>query len=215
MSDVNIVALPTVRRLPLMLRHIQEHIASGDGFVSSSQLAKELQMEPILVRKALAATGVVGVPRLGFPARELERAILAFLGWDNMVDAVLCGVGNMGRALLGYQGFQQYGLRIVAAFDIDPSLAGRRINRVEVHPMRRVKHLVERMKVRIGILTVPAEVAQSVVDELTGAGIRGVWNFTPTKLLVPDGVVVQRVDLASSLAVLTHKLAMASAKKLG
>ncbi|MBR4172557.1 MAG: redox-sensing transcriptional repressor Rex [Kiritimatiellae bacterium] len=213
MSDVNPVALPTVRRLPLMLRHIQEHIAAGDGYISSSLLAKELLMDPILVRKALAATGVVGVPRLGFPARELERSILAFLGWDSMTDAVLCGVGNMGRALLGYQGFQQYGLRIVAAFDIDPALVGKRINRIEVYPVRRMKQLIERMAVRIGIVTVPADVAQSVVDAMIGAGIRGVWNFTPFKLIVPDGVVVQRVDLASSLAVLSHQLAMTGAKQ--
>ncbi|MBQ7189889.1 MAG: redox-sensing transcriptional repressor Rex [Kiritimatiellae bacterium] len=213
MSDVNSVALPTVRRLPLMLRHIQEHIAAGDGFVSSSLLAKELQMDPILVRKALAATGVVGIPRLGFPARELERSILAFLGWDSMTDAVLCGVGNMGRALLGYQGFEQYGLRIVAAFDIDPDLIGKRINRIEVHAMRRMKQLIQKMTVRIGILTVPADVAQAVVDAMISAGICGVWNFTPSKLIVPDGVVVQRVDLASSLAVLSHKLAALSAKQ--
>ena len=213
MSDVNSVALPTVRRLPLMLRHIQEHIAAGDGFVSSSLLAKELQMDPILVRKALAATGVVGIPRLGFPARELERSILAFLGWDIMTDAVLCGVGNMGRALLGYQGFEQYGLRIVAAFDIDPETIGKRINRIEVYSVRRMKQLIQKMKVRIGILTVPADVAQTVVDAMISAGICGVWNFTPSKLIVPDGVVVQRVDLASSLAVLSHKLAVLSAKQ--
>lgn len=204
-------AIPTIKRLPLYLRKIREHIDLGEVDISSATLARELHLDPIVVRKDLAITGVIGIPRRGFPAMKLTDAIVSFLGWDNTTDAILCGVGSLGKALLGYQGFHQHGLSIVAAFDVDPDLIGTKERGVKVFPLSKLQSLVPRLNIRIGILTVPVTVAQLVADQLVAAGIQGIWNFTPAKLSVPPEVVIQRVDLASSLAVLSHTLAVRNA----
>jgi len=198
--------LPTVRRLPLYLRRIRARRTEGADFVSSAALAAELGFDPVATRKDLAAMGVAGTPRLGFPAKELEQAIAEFLGWDNATDAVLCGVGSLGRALLGYSGFEAYGLRIVAAFDVNPKVVGTSPHGVKVFPLAKIGNLVPRLNAYIGILTVPPVAAKDVAARMAAAGIRGVWNFTHTELGLPPGIEVENVDLASSLAVLSHRL---------
>jgi len=201
-------AIPTIKRLPLYLRSLRDLHIQGEAFASSAALARELMLDPIVVRKDLAITGVVGTPRRGFPVDALIAAIVDFLGWSNTTDAFLCGVGSLGRALLGYDGFGQYGLRIVAAFDVDASVIGGKERGVKVFDIRKLPSMITRMHVQLGILTVPAEVAQDVANVMIGAGIRGIWNFTPVKLEVPETVVIQRVDLAASLAVLSHRLSV-------
>jgi len=118
----------------------------------------------------------------------------------------LAGVGALGSALLGYEGFRQHGLQIVAAFDVDPDIVGTNVRNREILHVSQLTEIAERMKIQLGILTVPIDVAQEVADEMIAGGIRGIWNFTPVKLNVPDYVILQRQDLASSLAVLSHKL---------
>jgi redox-sensing transcriptional repressor len=150
--------------------------------------------------------GVPGKPRRGYPARELQAAITAALGWDNSTDAVLVGVGSLGNALLGYRGFEEQSLSIAAAFDASPEIVGKTIHGVKVRPMADLPRLVKRLNIRLGILTVPNAAGQPCADKLVAAGIRGIWNFTSVRLSVPDGVIVQNVDLAQSLAVLSHAI---------
>lgn len=150
--------------------------------------------------------GITGTPRLGFPTQGLEQAIAKFLGWDNATDAVLCGVGSLGRALLGYSGFAAYGLKIVAAFDVDTKIIGTSPHGIRVFPPARLGDLVPRLNAHLGILTVPPAAAKEVAARMAAAGIRGVWNFTHTELGLPPGIEVENVDLASSLAVLSHRL---------
>ena len=169
-------------------------------------MARELGLDPIVVRKDLAITGAVGRPRLGFQMDEIITAIEDFLGWSNTTDAFLAGVGNLGTALLGYQGFEQHGMRIVAAFDSSPELIGKKIHGKTILDIKKMPALARRMHVQIGVLTVTASVAQSVADAMIDGGIRGIWNFTPASLVVPDNITLQREDLASSLAVLSHRL---------
>lgn len=207
-ETVKIGSTRSVKRLPLYLRLIRERMETGDEFVSSAVLAKELHLDPIVVRKDLAMTGVVGTPRIGFPVKELAAAIIDFLGWNNTTEAVLCGVGSLGRALLGYEGFAQHGLSITAAFDVNPEIIGTKVRGVKVFGLAKMDSLIPRLNIRIGIITVPASSAQNIADKLIGAGIRGIWNFTPVKLSVPEGIVIQRVDLASSLAVLSRNLSL-------
>lgn len=204
--------IPTIRRLPLFLEKIKEHVSKGEAYISSATLAKELHLDPIVVRKDLAVTGVAGMPRRGFPAVDMISAIKTFLGWDNTTDAILCGVGSLGKALLGYEGFQRHGLKIIAAFDINPLLIGTKERGVNVFGPEKMKTLIRRMNIRIGIITVPKESAQGIANQLVDAGIRGIWNFTSTKLVVPKEIVVQCVDLAESLAVLSHHIALIEAK---
>ena len=205
----NPLPLPTIRRYPIYLRCIREMIAAGELHISSAVVAEKLGLDPVLTRKDLAMAGVPGKPRRGYPATELQAAINRALGWDNTTDAVLVGVGSLGNALLGYSGFEEQNLSIAVAFDSNPGLTGLTLHGVKVRPMEDLPRLVRRMKIKLGILTVPNSAAQSCADQLVAAGIRGIWNFSPVKLEVPQGVVVQNVDLAQSLAVLSHAITTA------
>jgi redox-sensing transcriptional repressor len=201
------VPLPTIRRLPMYFALLQKAAQESQTSVSSSQLATALALEPIQVRKDLEAIGVTGQPRVGFPVAELIQAIERFLGWDNVTDAFILGAGHLGTALAGYRGFESHGLNVVALFDNDPRKVGQTIHGKEVLPIDKLGNLVNRLHVHIAILTVPAEVAASVTQLAIEAGIQAIWNFTPTKLIVPENVILERVDLAASLAVLSSKLA--------
>jgi len=195
-----------VRRLPAYLQLLRALQVEGREFVSGTVLARVHHLEPVIVRKDLAITGVIGTPRLGFPVTELILAIERFLGWDKATRAVLVGAGNLGAALLGYQGFADFGLRIVGAFDDDARKIGRDLKGHKVQSIRSLPGFVRREEIAVGILTVPGATAPDAAAILVRAGIRGIWNFTSVKLQVPPEVVVQKEDLAEGLAVLSHRL---------
>jgi redox-sensing transcriptional repressor len=201
------VSLPTIRRLPMYFAVVERARQEDQSRISSSQIASSLRLEPIQVRKDLAAIGVVGQPRVGFPVAELLQAIERFLGWDNVTDAFIIGAGHLGSALAGYGGFRSHGLNVVALFDNNVEKIGTKVHGKEILGMERFANLVRRLHVRIAILTVPDEVAVASVEVAVEAGIQAIWNFTATKLAVPEGVIVERMDLAASLAVLSSKLA--------
>ena len=201
--------LPTIRRYPIYLRCIREMTAAGELHISSAVVAEKLGLDPVLTRKDLAMAGVPGKPRRGYPAKKLQDALSHALGWDNTTDAVLIGAGSLGNALLGYSGFEEQNLSIIVAFDSNPGLLGLALHGVKVRPMEDLPRFVKRMKIKLGILTVPNAAAQSCADQLVAAGIRGIWNFSSIQLEVPQGVVVQNVDLAQSLAILSHAITTA------
>ena len=203
----NPLPLPTIRRYPIFLRAIGEMMDAGEAFISSSVLAERLGLDPVLTRKDLAMAGVPGRPRRGYPAEELRAAINRALGWDSATDAVLVGAGSLGSALLGYAGFKEQNLSIVAAFDANPRLAGSTVHGVKVRPLAEMARLVRRLKVHLAILTVPTAAAQACAATLAEAGVRGILNFSSAQLSVPEGVIVQNVDLAQPLAVLSHAIA--------
>lgn len=200
--------LPTIKRLPLYLRVLQDMEKEGMTYASGAVVAQRLSLDPIVVRKDLAITGVTGRPRLGFPLHELIEAIQEFLGWRNIYDAALVGAGSLGSALLRYDGFRQHGLRITAAFDTSPKRIGHTVNKVKIQPVDKIVPVIRELRIQLAILTVPAEAAQEMADRLVEAGVRGIWNFTPIRLAVPPHVILQREDLAASLAVLSHKLCL-------
>lgn len=205
MKELTSVSVPTVRRLPLYMAILKE-IEPASEHVSSTLIADRLGLEQIQVRKDLAGIGVAGQPAVGFNVRELIGAIEQLLGWDNMRDAILVGTGNLGQALLGYDGFSRYGLNIVAAFDSNPEIIGMKIHGKPVFDIEVLSSLTERMHIQIGVLAVPGKVAQQVADTLIEAGIHAIWNFTPVKVNVNNNIIVEQVDLAASLAVLSSKL---------
>lgn len=198
---------PTLRRLPLYLHVLRKLAAKGRPAVSSSHLGEELGLDPTQVRKDLEATGVVGRPRVGYEVAPLIQAIETALGWNNVRQAFLVGAGNLGQALLGYRRFGEAGLEIVAAFDTDAGKIGTEFHGKQVLPITKLPNLARRMHVMVGILTVPADAAQAAADTLVAAGVLAIWNFTPVRLRVPEGVIVQNEDLYSGLATLTQKLA--------
>lgn len=215
MTDQGIKAapLPSIRRLPSYLTLLYGLKARARDVVSCTHIADELGLGSVQVRKDLAITGIVGKPKVGYQVPELIDAIEEFLGWRNTRDAFLVGVGNLGSALLGYEGFKQYRLNILAGFDVDPARIGSAVHGREVFHLDKLPDLARRMHVLVGILTVPAGAAQETANLMVRSGMRAIWNYTPVKLDVPESVIVEDVKLASSLAVLSSRLAEMLRKK--
>jgi redox-sensing transcriptional repressor len=206
MAKLKVSYAPSVRRLPSYLHIIRQAERGRDFYISGTVIAQELNLEPIQVRKDLAITGIVGKPKKGYPVEDLIKAIERYLGWDQSHDAVLVGAGNLGSALMGYQEFQRHGLKIVAAFDTDPQKVDARVHGVPVRAMKDLESGIKEINAEIAILTVPSPFAQSTAETLVRAGITSIWNFTNTKLKVPDDIIVQREDLSSGYALLSVQM---------
>lgn len=205
-SVVQSVPAQTLRRLPTYLRYLRSLPGNGRTHVSARIIASALNLGEIQVRKDLSAISASGRPRIGYSCRDLEKDIEACMGVENISEAVLVGAGRLGNALLCYEGFSQYGLSIVAAFDENDSAIGELTNGKQVLPLAKLKDTCRRRNIRIGIIAVPANSAQRAMDALADAGVRAVWNFAPTLLRVPEGVLVRNEDMAASLAMLSTAL---------
>lgn len=201
------VSVPTLRRLPMYHGYLKKFAGQGRPFVSCTQISAALDLVPIQVRKDLQSAGIDGKPRVGYEVAGLIKSLEEFLGWNNISEAYLVGAGDLGAALLGYRGFNDHGLDIVAAFDNDPRKIGRRIHEKNVYPLDKFVPMVKKNGVLIGILAVPRGAAQEVANDMVKAGIRAIWNFTSVRILVPPDIIVQDENLASSLAVLSKRLA--------
>lgn len=197
---------PTLRRLPRYYNYLKELLKSGREIVSCTHIGKDLDLDPPQIRKDLAYTGIRGVPKVGYQVEVLLNSIEEFFGWNNMDEAFLVGVGNMGRALIDYQGFRRYGFKIVAAFDNSPDIVGKTFGGVEVLPLSKLTNLCSRMNIKIGVITTPDHAAQEAADLMIAGGIIGIWNFAPAEIRTPEGVIVQNENLATGLAVLSKKL---------
>lgn len=200
------ISRQTLQRLPLYLGYLKA-LPADTEHISATALAQTMSMGEVQVRKDLATVSCRGRPRVGYEPTGLIRDIETFLGYDNADSAVIVGAGNMGRALLSYEGFSAYGLDVIAAFDDDPARLGTSENGKTVLPISKLEDTCREKNVKIGILTVPAEVAQAVCDMMIEAGVKAIWNFAPTHLTVPDGVLVRNENMAVSLAVLSRHLA--------
>lgn len=204
---------PTLKRLPIYYHFLRDELRKGVMNISATDIANALGLKSIQVRKDLQMTRLEGKPKVGYNLRELILSIEAFLGWENRNKAVLIGAGNLGSALLGYKGFEDYGLNIVAAFDISPNIIGRVLNGISVHALEDLNRVVRDQEATIGILTVPRFNAQEMAENLMDSGIKAIWNFAPTRIVPRDDVFVQNENLASSLAVLSQKLAYIKGEK--
>jgi len=207
-----VIPEPTLRRIPLYYQYLKRKQAERIDAISSTTIASDLSLNPIQIRKDLEWIGAVGKPRTGYDIEILIAHMEEFLGYNNARDAFIVGAGHLGQALLGYEGFEDYGLNIVAAFDNDPAKAGTTVAGRNVLPMDKFEDMVRRLHILIGILAVPSYEAQAACDRMVAAGIRAIWNFTPYHLAVPDGVIVQHENMATSLAVLANKLEVAIRK---
>lgn len=205
----SIIQVPkyTLKRLPYYYRFICECDEQGFKFVSSEEMAKAVQINAVQIRRDLMLFGDLGTPGVGYNVRELKVKLEEILGLKNVNEAVLIGVGKLGHAIIDYPGFQRYGLRIVALFDNDPMAIGSKINGSQIFPVSELAHIVTRLNIKVGIITVPALAAQSVADILVNSGIKAIWNFAPVMIRVPGDVVVRNEDLAAGLATLCHLFA--------
>lgn len=200
------VGVQTIRRLPQYLRLLTQWHGYGREMASSTDLAEETHLPPIVIKKDLQAIGAPSKRRSGFKIKGTMEAIENFLGWDNLSKAFLVGAGHLGGALLGFDGLKQHGLELVAAFDTQPELVGGEIHGVPVYHTAQLKSMIEEKGLKIAVLTVPSAAAQGITDTLVECGIKAIWNFAPVKLTVPEGVVVQQEDIAAGLAELCSKL---------
>ena len=200
------IPIPTVKRFPSYLRILHQEKDNGKKHISATALAEELGLKPIQVRKDISCTGIEGKPKIGFDIDELIQYIVHVLGWDNTTDALVVGAGNLGTAISRYEGFQSYGLKIVAIFDKAESKIGTQVGNLTVQSIDKLYSYIKDNRITIAVIAVPANQAQTVADLLVKCGIRGIWNFAPKDLKVPENVVVQRTDLATHFAVLSVKL---------
>ncbi|UCG33315.1 MAG: redox-sensing transcriptional repressor Rex [Phycisphaerales bacterium] len=174
--------------------------------VTSAQIADALDIDPTQVRKDFGAIGILGMGRVGFDVCEVCRAIRVVLGFDQNHNAILIGTGHLGGALLAYSGFARYGLEIVAAFDNDDRRIGSRVAGHTVKPMRAMTPFIKSRKIRLAILTTPVTVSQKLTDRLVTVGVKAIWNFTPTRLTVPPGVLVRNEHISIGLSEIAYHL---------
>ena len=199
------ISKSVLKRLPGYLAYLKTLNDTNSPYISATALANALGMGEVQVRKDLAMVSDGGRPKIGYNRMALIDDIEQFLGYDNTTDAVLIGAGKLGQALLGYSGFEAYGLNILAAFDAKP-MAAKSEEGTPIYPMEQLEAFFKANKVLMAIITVPAAHAQSVCDRLIGCGIKAIWNFAPTHLEVPANILVQNENMATSLAVLSMHL---------
>jgi redox-sensing transcriptional repressor len=197
---------PSLRRLPLYYRRLAQAREAGEAIISSEELARSAGVSAAQVRKDFSYLTEDGRPGVGYDVRSMAGYLEEFLGLANDKEAVLAGVGNLGRALALYPGFARYGLQIVALFDDDPNKIGQTVGERQVLPIEKLTDLARRLHIQIGIIAVPAGAAQAVADAMIAGGIRAIWNFAPCRLAVPDEVIVKHEDLAAELATLSHAI---------
>ncbi|MDF2540468.1 MAG: redox-sensing transcriptional repressor [Herbinix sp.] len=205
-NKINSISKPALNRFPDYLNYLNLMKNKGLIQISSTMIAEHLKLNPIKVRKDLELTGAIGKPRSGFLIEELIMKITDLLGYNNSSEAVLVGVGQLGKTLLSYEQFADYGLSIVVAFDKQEALWNTEVKGKKVLPMEKCKDLINRMKIHIGIITVTADDAQEVCDLMVDSGILAIWNFAPVHLTVPEHILVQNENMAASLALLSKRL---------
>lgn len=199
------ISKSVLKRLPGYLAYLKNIPEGSSPYISATALANALGMGEVQVRKDLAMVSDGGRPKIGYLRESLIEDISQFLGYDNTTDAILVGAGKLGQALLGYSGFEAYGLNILAAFDADPALEQTVDGKPILH-MDKLESFCRSHMVLMAIITVPAKYAQQVCDRLIQCGIKAVWNFAPTHLDVPENILVQNENMATSLAVLSMHL---------
>lgn len=197
---------PTLRRLPWYLAYVKLMRGKGERFISSTQIAKEINVDPSQVAKDLSFVNIAGKTRVGYEIAALVETLEGFLGFTTRHKAFLFGVGSLGASLLRDTGLTQYGLEIVAGFDVLDELAGSLINGIPVYHLDDFPAKQAELGATIGVITVPVEHAQAVADHIIQGGIRALWNFTPFRIRVPEDVVIQNTSMYAHLAVMFNRL---------
>ena len=197
---------PTLRRLPWYLAFVKLMKGKGEAFISSTQIAKEINVDPSQVAKDLSFVNISGKTRVGYDINALVDVLEDFLGFTSQHKAFLFGVGSLGASLLHDTGLSQYGLEIVAGFDVREDLDGNMINGIPVFHMDDFPAKQKEYGATIGVITVPVEKAQEVTDRIIEGGIKALWNFTPFRIRVPEHIVVQNTSMYAHLAVMFNRL---------
>lgn len=196
----------TAKRLPLYYRYLRILNNAGKKKVSSTELSEAVQVDSATIRRDFSYFGELGKRGYGYDVESLMKFFAKTLNDDHMTNVALVGVGNLGSALLKYKFHQSNSIRVSAAFDVNPDLVGKIVDGIPVYPMTDMKEQIQLQQIDVAILTVPAEHSQELVDVLVDAGIKGILNFTPARLMAPKQVLIQNVDLTNELQTLIYFL---------
>ncbi len=198
------VSKATLGRLPRYLKYLKSLPDVKGATVSATAIARGLSLGDVQVRKDLAIVSGAGKPKIGYDRKKLICDLERHLGYDSLTKAVLVGAGKLGRALLDYDGFEDFGVRIVAGFDCNETVLER--GSKDILPIRDIGAYCRENDIRLGIITVGLGSAQDVCDRLVESGIEAIWNFAPVTLEVPSGVLLKQENLALSLAYLNNQI---------
>ena len=202
----DIMPEPTLRRLPWYLAYVSMLRSRNVEYVSSTAIAKEINVEATQIAKDLSFLNIRGKTRIGYEVAALERVLRSYLGFNREHNAVIIGVGSLGRALITDSGLTRYGLDIVAGFDVNPDIIGTSIMNVPVFDIKDIADVRRNFSAEIAIIAVPVEKAQQTADIAIAAGAKALWNFTPFRIRTPEGIVVQNTSIYAHLAVMYHRL---------
>ncbi|MSV24928.1 redox-sensing transcriptional repressor Rex [Selenomonas sp. WCA-380-WT-3B 3/] len=200
------ISKATIDRLPLYFRTLRLAQDEGIDIISSDELGRRLGITPEQIRKDLASFGQFGKKGVGYYVNELKRNVGEILGLNNHWNIAVVGIGHLGAALANYQNFVTLGFNLVALFDQDPNVIGRTVNHVKVEDIRNIKQIVKERNIQIGIIAVPAAFAQGVADKLVESGVKGIWNFAPIKMEVPESMHIVNEDLSIGLSSLSYHI---------
>ena len=203
--DIASIPKATLGRIPAYIQYLRELSDESDATISATKIARGLLLGEVQVRKDLAMISGCGKPRIGYERLKLIRDLESHLGAQSLTNAVLVGVGKLGRALLDYGSFEEFGVKIIAGFDCNESILQISKNK-SVLPIKNIETFCAENDVKIGIITVGQGSAQEVFDRLVACGIKAIWNFAPCALTVPEGVILKQENLALSLAHLNSQI---------
>ena len=203
---MNVSSIPksTLGRIPVYIQYLKEVSEDGISTISATKIARGLSLGEVQVRKDLALISGRGKPKIGYEKIKLMQDLESHLGYENSTNAVLIGAGKLGRALLDYDGFENYGVKIVAGFDCNETVLKRGAK--DILPIKDIGAYCREHDVRLGIITVGRGSAQEACDKLVESGIEAIWNFAPVTLKVPEGVLLKQENLALSLAYLNNQM---------
>ena len=197
---------PSLRRLPWYLAHVKLLMENSVEFVSSTQIAAATNVDASQVAKDLSMLEISGKTRVGYEVASLVEVLEDFLGFTKCHKACIFGVGSLGGALMHDSGLEQYGLKLVAGFDVRSDIVGKEINGIKIYNISEFEEIQKKEQMVIGIITVPVDKAQESADIMVSGGIGAIWNFTPYKIKVEESVVVQETSLYAHLAVMFNRL---------
>ena len=198
------ISQATIDRLPLYFRTLRLVEDEKIPIISSDELGRRLDITPEQIRKDLATFGQFGRKGIGYDVRDLKEKLANILGLHKHWRLAIVGVGHLGGALANYVNFASLGFSVVALLDINPKIVGTQVNGIKVADVTRINEVVAKDEVDIGVITVPAAEAQGVADLLVAAGVKGIWNFAPTKLTVPETIPLVNEDLSIGLSALSY-----------
>ena len=202
----NQITRATLGRLPLYLNYLKQIESSGTTSISATTIAKALSLGEVQVRKDLASVSGAGKPKVGYESSDLIKRLEDTLGSNSITSAVLVGAGKLGRALLDYNGFEEFGIKIIAAFDSNDEVIRFSKTSKDILPISTLSEYCIANNVKLGIITVGQGSAQQVCNMMEQSGIKAIWNFAPCNLEVSDGILVKNENLALSLAHLSNQL---------